>query len=111
MPERKHDPLDAEIEASLPAVNVDNLLAALKYYVDEEFAHIQIKNQDVCARCDKKPCLDFCPVHVFTLDRQGQVMVGYQACVECGSCRIGCLFHNIDWHLPRGGYGLAYKFG
>jgi ferredoxin like protein len=48
---------------------------------------------------------------VYQLDRQGQVMVGYQACVECGSCRVGCPFNNIGWALPRGGYGVAYKFG
>jgi len=111
MTARKHEPLSLEIEASLPRVNVDDLLVSLKYYVDEEFAHIRIEDQAVCAGCDKKPCLDFCPVNVFSLDGEGKVMVGYQACLECGSCRIGCPFHNIDWHLPRGGYGVAYKFG
>jgi ferredoxin like protein len=111
MAERKHYPLSAELEASLPQVNVDDMVAALKYYVDEDFAHLRIKDRQVCAQCQDKPCLHFCPVGVYQLDRQGQVMVGYQACVECGSCRIGCPFNNIDWALPRGGYGVAYKFG
>jgi ferredoxin like protein len=111
MSERTHQPLSPEVEASLPAVNVDDLVVSIKYYVDEEFAHIRIVNQTVCANCGPKPCLNFCPVHVFTSDAQGHISVGYQACVECGSCRIGCLFHNVDWQLPRGGYGVAYKFG
>src|SRR5512134_3400351 len=111
MRERKHHPLSPEIEASLPAVNVDDLIVSIKYYVDEAFAHIQIKDQIVCVQCGQKPCLDFCPAHVFSQDGQGRVLVGYQACLECGSCRIGCPFHNVDWQLPAGGYGVAYKFG
>ncbi|GIK36525.1 MAG: hypothetical protein BroJett011_03580 [Chloroflexota bacterium] len=111
MAERKHYPLDPEVEASLPHVNVDDMVAALKYYVDEDFAHLWIKDHQVCSQCQGRPCLYFCPVGVYQLDRQGKVMVGYQACVECGSCRVGCPFNNIGWALPRGGYGVAYKFG
>jgi ferredoxin like protein len=109
--DRKHEPLSPELTASLPAVNVDNLVVSIKYYVDEDFAHIQVREPEICTMCRHKPCLAFCPVHVFTQDGEGKIMVGYQACVECGSCRIGCPLHNIDWQLPRGGYGVAYKFG
>jgi ferredoxin like protein len=111
MSDRKHQPLDPELTASLLPVNVDNLIVSIKYYVDEEFAHIQIKEPNVCLRCGPKPCLSFCPVQVFTHDAQGHILVGYQACVECGSCRIGCPSSNVEWYLPRGGYGVAYKFG
>jgi ferredoxin like protein len=103
--------LSQDLEASLPHVNVDDMLASLKYYVDEDYAHLWIKDQGVCAECQDRPCLFFCPVGVYRLDRQSNVMVGYQACVECGSCRVGCPSNNIGWSLPRGGYGVAYKFG
>lgn len=103
--------LDEALRASLPRVNADDMIASLKYYVDEEESHLWIKDPAVCARCDAKPCLRFCPVGVYQLDRENRTMVGYQACVECGSCRIGCPFANIGWKLPRGGYGVAYKFG
>lgn len=111
MSERKHRPLAPELEASLPRVDVDDLIAPLKYYVDDDHPHLWIKDPAVCTGCSAKPCLAFCPVGVYRLDRRGQVMVGYQACVECGSCRVGCPFLNIGWALPRGGYGIAYKFG
>lgn len=111
MTEQKHPLISPDSETALAAVNVHDLIASIKYYVDETFAHIQIKDQAVCAQCEKKPCLDFCPAQVFSLDGQGRVIVGYQACLECGSCRIGCCFQNIDWRLPHGGYGVAYKFG
>ena len=111
MAKREHYPLSPELEASLPSINVDDMVASLKYYVDEDFVHLWIKEHQVCAQCDEKPCLYFCPVGVYRLDRQGKVMVGFQACVECGSCRVGCPFNNIGWALTRGGYGVAYKFG
>ena len=103
--------LSDEVRATLPRVNVDDLLSTVKFYVDEEEAHIAVRDHAVCEKCSKRPCLTFCPVSVYTLDREGKVMVGHQACVECGSCRIGCPFGNIRWDLPRGGYGVAYKFG
>jgi len=111
MSNKNHEPLSAELRASLVRANVDDLLVSLKYYVDEDYAHIKIKDEAVCAECGQQPCLDFCPAGVFSADRQGRVLVSYQACVECGSCRIGCPAGNVDWHLPRGGYGVAYKFG
>lgn len=98
-------------DVELPHVNIDDLIVCLKYYVDEENAHIRIKDQAICAACDPKPCLAFCPAHVFETDRHGRMMVGYQACIECGSCRIACTFRNVDWRLPRGGHGVAYKYG
>jgi ferredoxin like protein len=44
----------------------------------------------------------------YILDRAIEAI---QACVECGSYWVGCPFNNIGWALPRGGYGVAYKFG
>lgn len=111
MSERTFTSLTPEVQATLPNVNVDDLLASIKYYVDEDYAHLWIKDQAVCLKCAEKPCLAFCPVAVYRVDKQGHTMVGYQACVECGSCRVGCPNHNIGWTLPRGGNGVAYKFG
>ncbi len=111
MSQRKYEELTPEQMASIPQVNVDDLLASLKYYVDEDYAHLWIKDQNVCANCQNRPCLYFCPVGVYKQDGQDRIMVGYQACVECGSCRVGCPEENIGWTLPRGGYGVAYKFG
>ena len=111
MKQKKREPLSPEIKDSLLPTNIDDLLAFVKHYVDEDFAHIRIKDQDICLQCEQKPCLDFCPAHVFSLDGEGKTLASYEGCVECGSCRIGCLLFNVDWDLPRGGYGVAYKFG
>ncbi len=103
--------LSAELQASLPDVYVDDLLVSIKYFLDEEEAHLWIEDHAICARCKHKPCLYFCPVNVYQLGNDGKIQVAYQACVECGSCRVGCPYKNIGWKLPRGGFGVAYKFG
>ncbi len=103
--------LPDEVKQTIPSVYVDDLLISLKYYVDEEQSHLWIKEPETCTRCKYKPCLSFCPVGVYTLDNEGKIQVAYQACVECGSCRVACPYNNIGWKLPRGGFGVAYKFG
>jgi ferredoxin like protein len=103
--------LPQDLQESLPDVYVDDLLMTLKYFIDEEKAHLWIKDHDVCARCEDKPCLTFCPVGVYKLGHDGRIQVAHQSCVECGSCRVGCPYRNIGWELPRGGFGVAYKFG
>ncbi len=95
----------------LPKVNIDDKTFTLKYYVDEEKSHLKIRRPELCRRCLHKPCLNFCPAGVYRIDPKGEISVGYQACVECGSCRVACPFSNIEWDYPRGGYGVAYKFG
>lgn len=102
---------DKQVGESLPPVFVDDILMSLKYYIDEEQAHLKIKSHDVCKTCSGHGCLYFCPVGVYTMQADGKIQVSYQSCIECGSCRIRCEKDNIEWKNPRGGFGVAYKFG
>lgn len=95
----------------LPEVYIDDILMSLKYYVDEHESHIHIIQPGVCASCTDKGCLYFCPVGAYKEQADGQVQIAPQSCIECGSCRVMCPHNNITWKLPRGGFGVAYKFG
>lgn len=95
----------------LPHVFIDDVLMTLKYFVDEAEPHLQIKDPAVCIRCVGKPCLFFCPVGAYRLQEDGEVQIGFQSCIECGSCRIACPPNNVSWKYPRGGFGVAYKYG
>lgn len=94
----------------LPDVYVDDLLMSLKYFTDEQEAHLQIIDPEVCVSCDQ-PCLHFCPVGAYQRQEDGHVGLAFQSCVECGSCRLACPYSNVRWKYPRGGFGVAYKFG
>lgn len=95
----------------LPKVYIDDILMTLKYFLDEQVVHLAIISQEVCTQCETKPCTYFCPVGVYSVGADGKTQVAHQSCVECGSCRVGCPYGNIEWKLPRGGHGIAYKFG
>lgn len=92
-------------------VNIDEKIGCVKFYGDEEYVHLKIKDATLCEKCEKKPCLYFCPAFVYRLGEKNKIIINYQACLECGSCRIGCPFKNILWDYPRGGFGVNYKFG
>ncbi len=81
------------------------------YKIDEiGGSHLHIKDPDVCKTCELKQCLYICACKVYEMDENtDKIVINYDACVECGTCRIAC--DNIDWRYPRGGFGIAYKFG
>ncbi|MFN4196651.1 MAG: ferredoxin family protein [Caldimicrobium sp.] len=92
-------------------VNIDEKIGSVKFYIDEKYSHLKIKDTKICERCEKKPCLNFCPAGVYRLEDENKILISYQACLECGSCRVGCPFFNIIWNYPRSGFGVNYKFG
>lgn len=94
----------------LPEVYVDDLLMSIKYFTDEQEVHLQLIDAEVCVRCDK-PCIFFCPVGAYQMQEDGHVVIAFQSCIECGSCRLMCPHKNVNWKYPRGGFGVAYKFG
>lgn len=103
--------VEGQNEENLPEVYIDDVLMSLKYYVDEHEAHLRLLNPEVCVTCQGKECLFFCPVGVYRQDPSGGIQISYQSCIECGSCRVMCPHNNVFWKFPRGGYGVAYKFG
>ncbi len=104
-----HEPV--AVDESLPTVFIDDVLMSLKYYVDENKGHVHIVEQEVCQKCTTRGCLYFCPAGAYRAQADGQIQISYQSCIECGSCRVMCPNNNIEWNLPRGGFGVSYKFG
>lgn len=87
-----------------------------KLYLDrfqaDEVSHIRIIDQDTCRRCPEKWCNYLCPSAVYEYDAgEDRNLVSYEGCVECGTCRIGCPYRNIDWRFPRGGFGIQHRLG
>jgi ferredoxin like protein len=92
-------------------MSIENRLYAVRYRVDDK-SHLTIRDQAVCQTCPTRACEWFCPADVYAWDEgEGRILVAYENCLECGTCRIACAEHNIEWTYPTGGYGIAYKFG
>lgn len=90
------------------STSIEDKLYTLTFKPDKE-SHL-VPNQDLCRQCADKPCLNFCPAHVYSWE-DDHLAVAFEGCVECGACRIGCPYHSIAWRYPRGGFGVMYKFG
>lgn len=94
-------------------VRLEDKLYLDGYKVDEiGGSHLVIKDMSVCLNCELQQCLYVCPCGVYDFDaKRGEIEVNYDACLECGTCRIACQYSNIEWRYPRGGFGVSYKFG
>ncbi|MBE3578125.1 MAG: 4Fe-4S dicluster domain-containing protein [Limnochordales bacterium] len=97
------------VTVELPNVDVQRKLFTTRFKADKT-SHLSIRDVDVCRECKDKPCLWFCPAEVYKWEDE-RITIAFEGCLECGTCRIGCPFDNIDWRYPRGGFGVQYKFG
>ncbi len=72
-----------------------------------------VVNRDICLKCEEdRACLWVCPSEVYKWDEASKdIIVAYEGCLECGTCRIACKEGAIDWRNPRGGFGVTYRFG
>ena len=72
--------------------------------------HVRILDQEKCRACKKRQCTFICPVEAYRFE-DNQLTMFHEGCLECGACQIVCPYDNIDWSYPRGGFGVAYKYG
>ncbi len=61
-------------------------------------------------QCEKNWCTHTCPADVYHWEGD-HIVVSYENCIECGACRMICPYDNICCVMPRGGFGVQYKYG
>ncbi|HGA2725866.1 TPA: ferredoxin family protein [Enterobacter hormaechei] len=53
-----------------------------------------------------------CPAGLFQRDANARVKVHFQACLECGCCRLIAGSDAIaEWNYPPSGNGVSLRFG
>ncbi len=72
--------------------------------------HITVK-REICKDCAERYCLYVCPAQVYILNKDNEIELDLDGCLECGTCKIACLRKSMDWNYPRGGFGVQYKHG
>jgi ferredoxin like protein len=98
----------AEASSAMPSKLPDKLF--LDAYKADTRPHIRIVSDSTCLEeCHDKPCTTFCPADVYQWTGD-HIAVGWENCIECGGCRIGCPFDNIDCGFPRAGFGVRYRY-
>jgi len=93
----------------MSTVNVDGKLSVNKFHVDEDNAHIVLKENP-----DGKELLKLvraCPAGLYKLQNDS-LQFDYAGCLECGTCRILCGRTLLEkWEFPRGTMGIEYRQG
>ena len=72
-------------------------------------AHITIK-PEICNQCPHQLCIAGCPTECFKI-YDGAMTFQFEDCTECGTCAIMCDQDSVEWHYPRGTYGIQYNQG
>lgn len=94
----------------MSTVNVDAKLSIDKFYVDEENAHIELKDEIDDAEFEKLVLA--CPAALYKRDENGEKHFDYAGCLECGTCRVLCGKTILaKWEFPVGTFGIEYRFG
>lgn len=52
-----------------------------------------------------------CPAGLYSLNKDGEVELTIDGCLECGTCRLACGVEVLDWNYPAGGAGVQFRFG
>jgi ferredoxin like protein len=87
---------------------VDDLFELVSYRVHSE-PHISV-NQDVCQQCLDRTCTFACPARCYQWNPgKGRVDFAYEPCLECGTCLILCDKGALEWHYPKGGFGVRFR--
>jgi ferredoxin like protein len=89
-------------------VVTDELFELVSYRIHPE-PHIRL-NPDNCSGCAHRACTYSCPARCYTYSEgRERVDFAYEACLECGTCLLVCERDALDWHYPRGGYGVRFR--
>ena len=89
---------------------VEEKLFTNRYIVDSGSPHIVVAPHEKPSK-NLLAMTHLCPAGCYSEAESGQVELTADGCLECGTCRVLCLSNNISWKYPRGGFGVAYKFG
>ncbi len=84
---------------------------ALDAIKNDQKSHIKL-DQAICAQCKERMCILVCPGHLYSINEEtGEMVVEYAGCLECGTCKIACIYNSIAWEYPGGEFGVQYRYG
>jgi ferredoxin like protein len=90
---------------------VEEKLYQNRYVVDSGKPHITVK-EHIIPSPELKSLVTACPAGCYSVNDSDKVEIATDGCFECGTCRIiTSKTQDIAWDYPRGGYGVAFKFG
>jgi len=91
-------------------MSVPEKLAINKFQLDEGNPHIVVQGEICRQVCRQKLCLTVCPAKLYG-EQNGEIIVEWAGCLECGTCQVACEHQALSWEYPRGSFGVHYRYG
>jgi ferredoxin like protein len=92
-------------------MSVPQRLSKNRFVLDDDESHIEVDQEIVKTTGCGATIVDCCPAHVYAQEPDGTLLVEYAACLECGTCLAVAAPGALDWHYPRGGFGIQFRHG
>ncbi len=89
----------------LKTMKLEELLQRSVWDVDEE-RHIEILKQEGLR---VNALILLCPMGCYSIAGDKLIM-SYEGCVECGTCRVLSRSDQIRWEHPKSGRGIQYRY-
>lgn len=98
---------------AMKPLTVEDKLGLDYFKVDDGHPHLKV-DKALCEACETKICVYVCPVDDFASSDGRELILSWEGCVECGTCRVACNNagnRGLAWENPRGGFGIHYRGG
>jgi len=91
--------------------SLEDRLATVKFNAAPE-PHITL-DKNKCKVCKDRICIAVCPVGNYQLNESDplEIILSWEGCMECGTCRIACPHGAVAWRYPIGGKGVCFRLG
>jgi ferredoxin like protein len=102
---------DETPKGKLKHPTLDDRVGTVKFNVAAE-PHLRL-DMAKCRACAERVCIRVCPVGNYTENEADprEIVLSWEGCMECGTCRVACPHGAIEWSYPTGGKGVCYRFG
>lgn len=91
-------------------LSVPDSLARNRVNLDEQ-SHISIDQEAARRTGTADRIIACCPAGVYSKNDDGDVVIEYAACLECGTCLAVAAPGVLRWRYPRGGFGISFRMG
>lgn len=92
-------------------LSVPDRLAKNHFDLDEDESHITVDQAAMQNSATADAIIAVCPAHVYSRESDGSITAEYAACLECGACLAVAADGTLNWHYPRGGFGVQFREG
>ncbi|MDR1189485.1 MAG: 4Fe-4S dicluster domain-containing protein [Bifidobacteriaceae bacterium] len=95
----------------MKTLSVTERLGLNRFVLDESEPHIVVHQAVAKATGTADRIIACCPAKVYSWAADGTVAVECAACLECGTCLAVADPGTLEWHYPRGGFGVQFREG